>query len=585
MSILNSLLNAGRSALPSLARFGIKNADDLARRIMPAVLQTGDDVLVGRTTNALRNLGARVPSLPGPGILGSRTVPTARQLGQAPKPQFGPGAGTPTPPAGSRPVNTLTPQPFQGPRPRGGALTRTTQDSVPSPAARTQFTEDLISQPVVQGAARSPVQGPSMTGSPVQGQLDLRFGPGARAAADFTTSKGAVRPAGTNIAGQPYRGGPVATDRNLETIRLSQAQPGAARGAGVPEGQQSIFTSRLPDIFSGEYNIRPELLRQLPREVQERIGSVMMRQAADLGPAAPRAAFGPGAGPAPVDPVASAAFARNAASGAELVDLGALLSNPAFRAAAGGAAGLGLFGAGVAGMMSGDRTGETTAGSPPSLSPTAPMFTEADGSPLGAAAPGVLAPPTATGNIDPSVAAPTVTGGNLQQESAIREALAQSAPGAAAVRRAVEPMSPERYRSIEDYAAARQAYSQAKPEIQELMRYMEGQSPSIGGGLAMWAESNPALAYEYQRRQLVNPAANQQSAESITTTTVTSPIGTQIDAAAVGNAQATADAAVNPSQGAFDMVGATAPQVQPNLQRVQEFIQRQAPRAAMYAGY
>jgi hypothetical protein len=38
MSILNSLLNAGRGALPSLARFGIKNADDLARRVMPAVM-------------------------------------------------------------------------------------------------------------------------------------------------------------------------------------------------------------------------------------------------------------------------------------------------------------------------------------------------------------------------------------------------------------------------------------------------------------------------------------------------------------------------------------------------------------------
>jgi hypothetical protein len=423
-----------------------------------------------------------------------------------------------------------------------------------------------------------------MTGTPVQGQLDLRFPPGARASADFTTSKGALRPEGTNIAGQPYRGAPVATERNLETIRLSQAQPAAARSASTPEGQQSIFTSRLPDIFSGDYNIRPELLRQLPREVQERIGTMMMREAADLGPAAPRAAFGLGAGPAPVDPAVSAAFARNAASGAELVDLGALFNNPAFRAAT-GAAGLGLFGAGVAGMMPGDRTGETTAGAPPSLPPATPMFTEADGSPLGVATPGVLAPPTATGNIDPSVAAPTVTGGNLQQESATREALAQHAPGAAAVRRAVEPMSPERYRSIEDYAAARQAYSQAKPEIQELMKYMEGQSSSVGGGLAMWASSNPVLAYRFQERQLANPAANQQSAESITTTTVTSPIGTQIDAAAVGNAQATADAAVNPSQGAFDMVGATAPQVQPNLQRVQEFIQRQAPRARMYAGY
>jgi hypothetical protein len=585
MSILNSLLNAGRSALPSLARFGIKNADDLARRIMPAVLQTGDDVLVERTTNALRNLGARVPSLPGSGILGSRTVPTARQLGQAPKPQFGPGAGTPTPPAGSRSVNTLTPQPFQGPRPRGGALTRTAQDSVPSPAARTQFTEDLISQPVVQGAARPPVQGPSMTGSPVQGQLDLRFGPGARAAADFTTSKGAVRPAGTNIAGQPYRGGPVATDRNLETIRLSQAQPGAARGAGVPEGQQSIFTSRLPDIFSGEYNIRPELLRQLPREVQERIGSVMMRQATDLSPAAPRAAFGLGAGPAPVDPAVSAAFARNAASGAELVDLGALLSNPAFRVAA-GAGGLGLFVTGVAGMMSGDRTGETTAGSPPSLPPTAPMFTETDGSPLGAAAPGVLAPPTATGNIDPSVAAPTVTGGNLQQQSATREALAQHAPGAAAVMRASEPMSPERYGSIEDYYAARAAYAGSADKRRELMRFMEGQSQTLGKSLAEWAELNPALAYEFQRRQLVNQAANQQSAEALTTRNYpTSPMGSETAANAVGNAEATAQAAVDPSQAAFEIREATRMQVQPNLQRVQEFIQRQAPRAAMYAGY
>jgi hypothetical protein len=552
------------------------------------VMGTGDRVLVERTTNALRNLGARVPSQPAPGILGSRTVPTARQLGQAPKPQFGPGAGTPTPPAGSRPVNTLTPQPFQGPRPRGGALARTAQDSVPSPAARTQFTEDLISQPVAQGAARPPVQGPSMTGNPVQGQLDLRFGPGARAAADFTTSKGAVRPAGTNIAGQPYRGGPVATAENIEQIRGSLAPRMQVRALSeevsnkVAPGQGSFFLDNAPDIWTDAFRMRPELIRQLPREVQQRIGTTMMREAADLGPVAPRAAFGPGAGPAPVDPVASAAFARNAASGAELVDLGALFNNPAFRAAT-GAAGLGLFGAGVAGMMPGDRTGETTAGAPPSLPPT--LFTETDGSPLGAVAPGVVAPPTATGNIDPSVAAPTVTGGNLQQESATREALAQYAPGAAAVRRAVEPMSPERYRSIEEYAAARQAYGQAEPEIQELMKYMEGQSPSIGGGLAMWASSNPVLAYRFQERQLANPAANQQSAESITTTTVTSPIGSQIDAAAVGNAQATADAAVNPSQGAFDMVGATAPQVQPNLQRVKEFIQRQAPRAAMYAGY
>lgn len=577
------------SLLGKLIKAGIKNADDLARQVMPAIMQTGDSVLVETATNALRKMGANVPSQPGPGLLGSRTVPTARQLGQAPVPQFGPGAGVPTPPAGSRTVNTLVPQPYQGPRPRGGELVRTAQDNIPAPAARTRFTEDLISQPTVQGPARAPMQGPSMTGKPVQNQLDLRFPPGAQSAAEFTTSKGAIRPVGTNVAGQPYRGGPVATERNIETLRLNRPQAEVPAGAGVPEGQQSFFTSKLPDIFSGEYNIRPELLRQLPKEVQDRIGAVMMRQAADLGPVAPRPAFGPGAGPAPADSIVSQAFARNAASGAELVDLGALLSNPAIRATL-GVGGLGLFGAGVAGMMAGDRTGETTAGAPPELplpsALTTPMFLEGDGTPLGDGAPAVAPPnPPARGNIDPTAPAPVVTDGGLERESALRAALAQGAPGAAAVQRATEPMSPERYRSIEDYYAARAAYAGSADQRRELMKFMEGQSSSVGGQLATWAEKNPALAYEYQRRQLVNPAANQQSAETITTTTVTAPIGSETAASAVGNAEAMGDAVVAPSQGAFDMVDVTRPQVQPNLQRVQEFIRTQAPRAAMYAGY
>lgn len=577
------LMESVRQALPAAEMTGVRGISDPVRR---AAVQAG---LVDELTAFPSVVSQQGKNL---GLLGTRNVPTARQLGQAPVPQFGPGAANPVPPVGSRNVNTLVPQPMQGPRPRGGELARTAQDNVPSPAARTQFTEDLISQPIVQGPSRAPVQGPSMTGTPVQGQLDLRFPSGARSAAEFTTARGAVRPAGTNIAGQPYRGAPVATERNIETIRSSMT-PNVTELAEelitqAPQGQRSFFLDNAPDIFTGEFRMRPELIRQLPREVQQRIGTTMMREVADLGPVAPRPAFGIGAGPAPVDSAASAAFARNAASGAELVDLGELMNNPAIRAAV-GVGGLGLFGAGVAGMMSGDRTGETTAGSPPSLpltqAPTTPLFTEQDGSPLGTVDPAALAAPPAPGNIDPSIAAPTVTTGNLQQESALREALAQSAPGAAAVRRAVEPMSPERYRSIEDYAAARQAYSQAKPEIQQLMRYMEGQSPSIGGGLAMWASANPVLAYQFQQRQLVNPAAKQQSAESITTTSVTSPIGTQLDAAAIGNAEATAQAALEPTQGAFDMVDATRPQVQPNLQRVQEFIRRQGPRSAMYAGY
>ena len=541
MSILNSLLNAGRSALPSLARFGIKNADDLAGRLMPAVLQTGDRVLVERTTNALRNLGARVPSLPGPGLLGpqrasSAVRPAPSQLPQSIRGFVGP---SPTPP----PARAAVPA---TPAPGVRGVPALAQNRPPAPLAE---------------APTPPVRYPAPA-------------PASETARQITMLKPGPNEVGSMGTRLTYRAGTPGVDGRLGSTTYGQ---------GAEIGASSVYP-RIPAGASAQEQMR--LSSQLNRgpSTAELPGTPLLRTQGSNQYVAPRAAFGPGAGPAPVDPAVSAAFARNAASGAELVDLGALLSNPAFRVAA-GAGGLGLFVTGVAGMMSGDRTGETTAGSPPNLPPSTPMFTEADGSPLGAVAPGVVTPPTATGNIDPSVAAPTVTGGNLQQESAAREALAQYAPGAAAVRRAVEPMSPERYRSIEEYAAARQAYGQAEPEIQELMKYMEGQSPSIGGGLAMWAESNAALAYEYQRRQLVNPAANQQSAESITTTTVTSPIGSQIDAAAVGNAQATADAAVNPSQGAFDMVGATAPQVQPNLQRVKEFIQRQAPRAAMYAGY
>jgi hypothetical protein len=541
MSILNSLLNAGRSALPSLARFGIKNADDLAGRLMPAVLQTGDRVLVERTTNALRNLGARVPSLPGPGLLGpqrasSAVRPAPSQLPQSIRGFVGP---SPTPP----PARAAVPA---TPAPGVRGVPALAQNRPPAPLAE---------------APTPPVRYPAPA-------------PASETARQITMLKPGPNEVGSMGTRLTYRAGTPGVDGRLGSTTYGQ---------GAEIGASSVYP-RIPAGASAQEQMR--LSPQLNRgpSTAELPGTPLLRTQGSNQYVAPRAAFGPGAGPAPVDPVAAAAFARNAASGAELVDLGALLSNPAFRVAA-GAGGLGLFVTGVAGMMSGDRTGETTAGSPPSLPPIAPMFTEADGSPLGAVAPGVVTPPTATGNIDPSVAAPTVTGGNLQQESAAREALAQYAPGAAAVRRAVEPMSPERYRSIEEYAAARQAYGQAEPEIQELMKYMEGQSPSIGGGLAMWAESNAALAYEYQRRQLVNPAANQQNPESITTTTVTSPIGSQIDAAAVGNAQATADAAVNPSQGAFDMVGATAPQVQPNLQRVKEFIQRQAPRAAMYGGY
>jgi hypothetical protein len=153
--------------------------------------------------------------------------------------------------------------------------------------------------------------------------------------------------------------------------------------------------------------------------------------------------------------------------------------------------------------------------------------------------------------------------------------------------RALEPKDPSQYRSIGDYYKARQAYSSAptkRKELVEAARQME-QEQSMQDNLASWAAANPQLMYELQRRQMINPAANQQSGDSVTTSRVVSPMGSDNTANAVGNSIAAGETATQPSQGAFEMMDATRPMEQPELQRVQDFISRMAPRSRAYGGY
>ena len=102
--------------------------------------------------------------------------------------------------------------------------------------------------------------------------------------------------------------------------------------------------------------------------------------------------------------------------------------------------------------------------------------------------------------------------------------------------------------------------------------------------LASWAAANPQLMYELQRLQMINPAANQQSGDSITTSRVVSPMCSDNTANAVGNSIAAGETATQPSQGAFEMMDATRPTEQPELQRVHNFL-RMAPRGRAYGGY
>ena len=232
---------------------------------------------------------------------------------------------------------------------------------------------------------------------------------------------------------------------------------------------------------------------------------------------------------------------------------------------------------------------------PTSLNPTPNVLVrENDGTMLGSLdsattsqlQPGL--PPPAPRLPDPTAPARVTTTGSMGADSDRRSQLAQYSPRAAAVNRAVEPRSPENYRSAEDYYAAREAYTQQAPVRQALMKYVEGTSsdPTEAAALRTWAQSYPMLAYQLQQQNLANPEANQQSGQSVMTTRVVTPMGSDTPTNAIGNVEATTAASVDPNQGNFELVDATRPMQQPQLQPqeafMEEFLRRMSdPRREM----
>lgn len=369
------------------------------------------------------------------------------------------------------------------------------------------------------------------------------------------------------------------TGRNVaELVEEGMSMP---RGP-IPGEAYGRAMFREPEPFTGAIELSPNLVREV--------------QAINAARVAPRPAFGPNAGPAPVDALIDRAFGlRNAAGGVQMGDIAEMLA--IYGAGIGGA---GLAGVGVSALLGRPDEGSAPVGgypstvmSPPGTPPVSPgglnapdvMFREPDGSPLGSQ-PNIPSYPAPSRRFDPTAPAPVLTPGR-DRDSDRRAQLSQYAPSAAAIDRAVEPRSPETYRNIGEYYAAREAYASQTPVRQSLMKYVEGTAgnPAEAAQLQKWAAQYPVLAYEMQRRSLANPAASQQTSESVTTTTVTTPMGSQNSANAVGNAEATAASAVNPTQGNADLRAATTPQQQPQLQRTQEFIERMGVRSRMYAGY
>jgi len=291
------------------------------------------------------------------------------------------------------------------------------------------------------------------------------------------------------------------------------------------------------------------------------------------------------------DTLKSIAAARAANGGVQMGDLSKVADFLKTPAGFGTAAAAGALGVGALSRMFGsDQSAPSSAATQSADSATGSvppkiLFRDENGRPLGTATGGANMPSSGatTPQGDPSAPGRTIVTGGDQGASSRREALSQSDPVQAAIERALEPRDPSSYKNIADYYAAREAYTLNPGVANELAQYASQRfaESQVADQLDKWAKLNPQLVYELQRRSMANPSANQQSMESVTSSKVVTPMGSDTEANAVGNSQATADyiqsarlreALNGVTQQSSELRDATRPMEQPYLQRTQNVI-------------
>ena len=593
MSILNLLAKAGIE----VGQAGIRNVDDLIRNVvLPNVMMRGDDLLTERVIKEAQNMGMRnLPVLPSPGLVGESPKAVNQAIDAVRRSQSPVSVLDRTVKTNNPLINRTSPVAPIGPRTRGGDIVPVNPQAAPGP--RREIPSESFMRPTVENVPVVPSSDTRQLG------LDLRFPAGARSSREVMSSKGAIRPEGSNVGGQFY---------NPEAASVRDL-----RDAGTYEGFRYSPMSADP-FLDGQTNLfapKSEVEQAIERFNIARMGGM----SAPAGRQAPVPEFGRGAlvrsgmDDLPVEnvrvsvdspaPRASTleelvnqgkvnfnnTYAKsmdnvsmNSATGSRQVDLSKMLSDPRILAAL-GATGLGVVGVGMMNQGGGEEAAAPQA--PVSQDPDLriaerltgdlnanPLFREPDGSALG----GSFSEQSELGRLlreiqsssraNPDSNAASVTGGNDQRRSVMREAIQQADPVAAAVMRATEPMSPEKYGSAAEYYAARQNYADQPSIRAQLASQMEGD-------MATWAKTYPALAYELQRRSMSNPQANQQSVESVTTPYQTgTQMGSQVENNAPANAFYAGEASVKGEQGAQDLKSATDPINAKSLNLIQSYL-------------
>jgi hypothetical protein len=472
--------------------------------------------------------------------------------------------------------------------------------------------------------------------SAAQLRLDLRAPKGAQASRPYTTSKGAERPEGTNVGGQYYRpdimvrdniitvgprgeGGNFRADVGTQDVirqSLREAElPVSPSSVRTPAGQIEMFSPTGAVMFPRSVGSSPPTRggalvptttpsapstasRDLARD---QFGRSLEAPVGTVGPSIPLPGRGIALDPS-VDDVVSRTVAAVRSPGLKFVNL----NDPTLQRLLLGGLGVGSFAAGITAMQSeGERKraeGQMPMTNAEEATPSvasidqlqaeqagidmrralaARLFTDESGRPLAESGNGGASQAQEPRNVSPG----SITTNGDRRETA-RAALAQSDPAASMIARAMEPRDPSSYKSAADYFAAEREYAQQQG-MRGLMRQAGeqlAQRMQTEAQLGAWAEANPHLMYRLQQQQLANPAMNQQSGQSVTTREVTSPMGPDPSANAIGYGVYKTDAEMGDIS-ANDLAEATRPLVQPKLSNLPDLIQqRLRNQAAMRGG-
>lgn len=483
--------------------------------------------------------------------MGVQNVPTMRDLGAAPVPEF------PVPP-GAAPIRRL--------QDLRKDLIIKQRPSEPTAA-------DYIFQPAIRG---------------------MQYPAGSVAEGSMFSARGGYTAPGTRIGGRQMSG-------SYPSTPMPQVEPPVT--ARMPEGQMQI------DLRSNEQLLGDTAPMTSPPVPGSPGASVRMAGEGRLvrSPGgevteyqAPRQA--PGANPRmemPEDPMRP--------QGVRMVDLNTEFTMDAAQRRNALMTGLGLGSIGVAAMLR--RPVQNNPAPEPLVPPTVAPLGETPETPSGATegelpstglqgeamAPAEVIPtnPPVTTTPAPDLT-PEEAAAIAQNTSRVVTAMQQADPASSSAVRAIAPRDPSSYRNIGEYYADQRRFVEAMDQgrMKDIVQAIGASQRDavMASNMASWAQEYPVLAYQLANREgMVNPAQNQQSGQQLTTSTVGSSMGDNNEASAIGQANAAASQvntveasseleAANLRQRNNELIEANRPIVRPQLSRAEEFLLRRTGR-------